>query len=263
MHISPTLNSKKVAIVTGASQGIGKATAIRLAQDFEALVVVARDSSKLDQTGEIIRSTGAEVLVIAVDLKLNDATTLIVQKTIDAFGRIDAVVNIAGDVPQIDLFEMSDKEWDDGLSLKFHGARKLTMSCWEHLKKTKGSVIFTSGTSAQVPKANFAAVSAINASIIALAKAFADRGISDNVQVNSVLPGAIFTERRMMFLKKWASKQNLPEKEAISKFLLDAGISRYGSPEEVADLMAYIVSPSAKWITGTTFRIDGGEVKAV
>ena len=137
MHNSPKLNSKRVAIVTGASQGIGKATAIRLAQDFEALVVVARDSSKLDQTGKMIKSAGAEVLVIPVDLKSADATTLIVKKTIDAFGRIDAVVNIAGDVPQIDLFEMSDKEWDDGLSLKFHSARKLTMSCWSILKKLK------------------------------------------------------------------------------------------------------------------------------
>ena len=254
---------KNVAIVTGASQGIGKATAIRLAQDFGAVVIVARDAVKLSQVAEKIKSFGAQVLVIDLDLKQPNATDLIVEKTIQAFGRIDALLNIAGDVPQIDLFDMSDKEWDDGLALKFHIARKLTISCWKELKRTNGSVVFTSGNSALLPKANAAAIASINAFIVALAKAFAERGQKDGVQVNSVLPGAILTDRRMTLLKRFASKQNLTELEANNKFLSNAGITRFGLPGEVADLMAYIVSPSAKWINGSTFRIDGGEIKTI
>jgi NAD(P)-dependent dehydrogenase (short-subunit alcohol dehydrogenase family) len=113
--------SKSVAIVTGASQGIGQATAIRLARDFSALVLVARNRANLEQTGEAVRAAGAEALIIDADLGQPSART-VVDQTLQGFGRIDAVLNIAGAVPQIDLFEMTDEQWEAGLALKLHGA---------------------------------------------------------------------------------------------------------------------------------------------
>ncbi len=253
----------KVAIVTGASQGIGRATAIRLAKDFSAVVLVARNRDKLEDTAKEVRAAGAEPLVIDLNLRDVDAADTIVSRTLGKFGRIDALLNIAGDVPQIDLFEMTDAQWDAGMALKFHGARKLTLRAWDALKASKGSVVLTSGNSAVVPKAPYAAVGAINAAIVALAKAFSDRGITDGVQVNSVQPGPIMTGRRSSYLEKWAPAHNVTVEEAMTKFLSSAEISRYGRPEEIADLLAYLVSPSAKWMTGTSIRMDGGEVKAV
>ena len=97
----------------------------------------------------------------------------------------------------------------------------------------------------------------------ALAKAFAERGIEDGVQINSVVPGAVMTARRRGFLDKWAPAHNLTVEEANGRFLEAAGINRYGKPEEVADLIGYLVSPAAKWLTGTAVRIDGGEVKGI
>src|ERR1700739_3253931 len=116
--------AKSVAIVTGASRGIGKATAVRLGRDFSALVLVARDRANLEQTAEAVRAASAEALVIAADLAESSAARIVVEQTFTAFGRIDALLNIAGAVPQIDLFEMTDAEWDCGTALKLHGARR-------------------------------------------------------------------------------------------------------------------------------------------
>jgi 3-oxoacyl-[acyl-carrier protein] reductase len=252
-----------VAIVTGASQGIGQATALRLARDFSAIVLTARNENELEKTAAGVKSGGAEPLTFALDLREPSAAETVVQGTLDRFGRIDALLNIAGAVPQIDLFEMTDAQWEDGLALKLHGARRLTIRAWDALKASNGSVVLISGSAALDPKPGFAAVAAVNAAIIALAKAFAEQGIKDGVQVNSVVPGAVMTGRRMSFFQKWAPAHNLSVEEAIRKFPEEAGISRFGKPEEIADLMAWLVSPAAKWMTGSCVRMDGGEVKGI
>ena len=113
--------SKSVAVVTGASQGIGQATAIRLARDFSALVLVARNRAHLEQTADAVRAAGAEALIIAIDLAQPSAAQAVVDQALQAFGRIDALLNIAGAVPQVDLFEMTDEQWEAGLVLKLHG----------------------------------------------------------------------------------------------------------------------------------------------
>lgn len=255
--------SNKVAIVTGASQGIGRSTAIRLARDFGSVVVVARNRENLEQTAVEVKKAGAEPLVIDLDLSQSDAAQKVVEQTLAAFGRIDALLNIAGAVPQIDVLEMTDDEWDRGLALKLHGARRLTIAAWPSLKESSGSVVFMSGNSALFPKASYAAVGTINAAIVALAKAFSDRGIGDGVQVNSVLPGPVMTGRRRSYLEHWAPLHKMTVEEATEKFPVEAGISRYGTPEEIAELMAFVVSPVARWMTGSTLRMDGGEVKSI
>lgn len=255
--------SKTVAVVTGASQGIGAATAIRLARDFSALVLVARNRAKLEETAGAVKAAGAEAIVIEADLAEPEAARTVVDQTLAAFGRIDALLNIAGAVPQIDLFDMSDEQWDAGLALKLHGARRLTIAAWPALKAAKGSVVLMSGNSALFPKAPYAAVGTINAAIVALAKAFSDRGIADGVQVNSVLPGPVMTGRRRSYLEHWAPLHKMSVEEATANFPSEAGIARYGEPEEIAELMAFLVSPPARWMTGSTLRMDGGEVKSV
>jgi short-subunit dehydrogenase len=114
--------TNSVAVITGASQGIGRATAVRLARDFSALVLVARNRANLENTAGLVRDTRVEVLVTDADLGEVPAAQAVVDKTLSKFGRIDALLNIAGAVPQIDLFEMSDAQWDAGLALKLHGA---------------------------------------------------------------------------------------------------------------------------------------------
>jgi len=253
---------KTVAVVTGASQGIGRATAIRLARDFDAVVLTARQEGELQKTAAAVESAGAESLTYAFDLREPRSVEILVQGTLDRFGRIDALVNIAGAVPQVDLFEMTDAQWEDGMALKLHGARRLTIRAWDALKASKGAVVLISGSAALDPKPGFAAVAAINAAILALAKAFSEQGIKDGVQVNSVVPGAVMTSRRRSFMDRWAPARGMSVEE-VKQFPEKAGIARYGEPEEIAGLMAYLVSREARWLTGASIRMDGGEIKGV
>ena len=196
-------------------------------------------------------------------LEFPDATFHALLENPDFRSRIDALLNIAGAVPQIDLFEMTDEQWREGMELKLHGARRLTIRAWEALKATKGSVVFMSGSAALDPAPAFAAVAATNAAIMALAKAFAEQGIKDEVQVNSIVPGAVMTGRRRSFMEKWAPAHNMTVEQAMKKFPEEIGISRYGRPEEIAELLAFMVSPMAKWMTGASLRMDGGEIKGI
>ncbi len=226
-------------------------------------MLAARDRRNLNETAAAVREAGAEPLVIDLDLSQVAAARKVVDETMGRFGRIDALLNIAGAVPQVDVLEMTDAQWDLGMNLKLHGARRLTVAAWPALKAAKGAVVFMSGNSALFPKASYAAVGTINAAIVALAKAFSDRGISDGVQVNSVLPGPVMTGRRRSYLAHWADIHHMTAKEATETFPKEAGIARYGEPEEIAELMGFLVSPGARWMTGAMMRMDGGEVKSV
>jgi 3-oxoacyl-[acyl-carrier protein] reductase len=252
-----------VAVITGASQGIGQATAVRLARDFSTLALVARNRANLERTATLVGDAGAAGLIIEADLAVPAAAQAVIAETLSRLGRIDALLNIAGAVPQVDLFEMTDEQWNGGMALKLHGARRLTIRAWDALKASNGSVVFISGSAALDPKPGFAAVAATNAAISALAKAFAEQGIKDGVQVNSVVPGPVMTDRRRSFLEKWAPAHGLTVEQAMKKFPEEAGIARYGKPEEIADLLAYLVSPAARWLTGASIRMDGGEIKGV
>jgi 3-oxoacyl-[acyl-carrier protein] reductase len=255
--------SKTAAIVTGASSGIGRATAVRLSQDFSRIVLVVRGAARLGEVAEEVEANGAEVLAIDLDLMAPKASDTVVGRTLAEFGRIDALLNIAGAVPGIDLFQMTDEQWNAGIELKLHGARRLTLCAWDALKATRGSVVLIAGNAAEIPTASAAAVGVINAAIVALAKAFADQGLRDGIQVNSVSPGPVMTGRRLAMIEKWAALHEVGLDEAKLRLLTQAGIGRYGEPEDIAELMAFLVSPAAQWMTGAQLRIDGGEVKSI
>jgi 3-oxoacyl-[acyl-carrier protein] reductase len=255
--------SKSVVIVTGSSSGIGRATAIRLAHDFSAVVLAARGEVELGEVAEQVRAQGAEPLAIDLDLMVPAAADSLIGRTLAKFGRIDALLNIAGAVPGVDLFQMTDAQWNAGIELKLHGARRITLRAWEALKAARGSVVLIAGNAAEIPTASAAAVGVINAAIVALTKAFADQGLKDGVQVNSVSPGPVMTPRRLSMIEKWAAAHKVGIDQAKQMLLMKAGIGRYGEPQDIAELMAFLVSPAARWLTGTQLRIDGGEVKSI
>jgi 3-oxoacyl-[acyl-carrier protein] reductase len=176
------MDQSTVAIVTGASQGIGRSTAIRLVLDLSAIVLVARSGDALAKAEESVRAAGAEPFSLALDLGKVESPEAVVKSTLDHYGRIDALLNIAGAVPQIDLFEVTDEQWYAGMELQLHGARRLTIRAWDALQASKASVVFMSGSAALDPKPGFAAVAATNAAIIAMARAFAEQGIKDGEQ---------------------------------------------------------------------------------
>jgi len=131
--------NQSVAISDRSEPGHRPATAIRVARDFSAVVVVARSSETLQDTASKAQAAGGP-LALALDLREPASAELVVKQTLDRYGRIDALINVAGAVPPTDLFAMTDAGWNDGLSLKFHGARCLTIDAWEALKSARGAL---------------------------------------------------------------------------------------------------------------------------
>jgi 3-oxoacyl-[acyl-carrier protein] reductase len=123
-----------------------------LARDFSAVVLAARNAKELEEVAAAVQKAGAEPLQFALDLSQVEASKIVVDTTLERFGRIDALLNIAGALPQIDLFEMTDEAWSAGMELKLHGARCLTIRAWDALKQAKGSVVFMSGSASLDPK---------------------------------------------------------------------------------------------------------------
>ncbi len=169
--------------------------------------------------------------MIDADLAQPDAARAVVEQCVAMFGRIDALLNIAGAVPQIDLFEMTDAQWEGGFALKLHGARRLTIAAWPALKQAKGSVVMMSGNSALFPKSPYAAVGTINAAIVAHGEGVLRSRNHRGVQVNSVLPGPVMTGRRRSYLEHWAPLHNMTVEEATANFPKEAASRGTANPE--------------------------------
>ncbi len=228
----------KVAIVTGSTKGIGKAIAERLKQEG-ALVVT---------TG---RSEGAS---ISLDLREPDAAQRLADYAIQQHGRIDIVVNNAGATKRGDFLNLTDADFEDGFALKYFGAVRLTRAAWPHLKASGGSMVYISGVGGRTPGAQFTIGGSVNAALLSFTKAMAELGIEDGVQVNCINPGTIRTERMKNRLKT-------PDEEAA--FVKDSRVTKIGEPQDIAALVAFLVSPEGRFLHGSLIDADGGATKTI
>ena len=199
--------SGKVAIVTGASRGIGRAIAQTLAA--EGMKTRRRRARRISSTTSRSRS-GPSCLVQAVDLRQPDAAAAVVEATVAKFGRIDLLVNNAGATKRGDFFELTDADWEDGFALKFFGAMRLSRAAWKHLMASKGTIVNIIGVGGRTGSADFTIGGSVNAACRLLTKALADRGVKDGVRVNAINPGFIKTERLTVRLKSFAEEHKLP-----------------------------------------------------
>ncbi len=239
----------RFAIVTGASRGIGRAIALALARRGAGVVVnYAANESAAAETAEAIRSAGGRVIVCRADVAdPNEATTLV--KTAEsAFGRVDILVNNAGITRDALILRMKDKDWDAVLGVNLKGAFNCTKAAVRGMVKNHygriiniSSVVGLTGNSGQ---ANYCAA---KAGLIGFTRAMAKELGPRNITVNAVAPGFITTEMTA----------GLPE-ELKHKMLTQVPLKRFGGPEEVAELVAFLTTDAAGYITGQTITVDGG-----
>lgn len=248
----PSIMSKN-AIVTGASRGIGRAIALRLARDGVRMSLCARDKETLRSAVVEIERSGGAAIATALDLRLPDSARLLVEATLEAFGEIDILVNNAGATKRGEFEDLSDEDWMDGFALKFFGAVRLARAAWPHLKKQSGAIVNISGVGGRTPGAQFTIGGSVNAALLSFTKALADIGVRDGVQVNAINPGFIRTGRLRKRLETISEKQLVRE----------AHIVRVGEPEDVANLVAYVVSPAGRFLHGALIDIDGGQTKTI
>jgi len=253
----------KTAIVTGASRGIGRAIALRLAGEGAHTVLCARDGKLLDQVVKDIESQGGRASALAVDLREMEAAKRVVDFTIRTYGQIDIIVNNAGATKRGEFLQLTDEDWADGFALKFFGAMRLTREAWPHLKKQAGSVLNISGVGGRMPGPQFTIGGSVNAALLSFTKAMADIGIRDGVQVNAINPGSIRTDRFRRMLETNAAQQGIDVKTAERKLIESARTTRIGEPEDIAALVAFVVSPEGRFLQGALIDMDGGATKVI
>lgn len=253
----------KVAIVTGASRGIGRAIAIRLAAEGAKVVACARDADLLKQLATEIERQGGVARSIELDLREPEAPAKLADFAVTNFGALDIVVNNAGATRRGDFEKLTDEDWADGFALKFFGSVRLTRAAWPHLKASQGSLIFISGVGGRTPGAQFTIGGTVNAALLSFTKAMADAGISDGVQVNCVSPGTIRTARFQMRLEAFAAEKKIDVSAAEQEYVKEANIMRIGEPEDIAALVAFIASPEGRLLHGSLIDMDAGATKTI
>src|SRR6476646_8842714 len=250
----------KIAIVTGASRGIGRAIAGTLAAEGMKLTLAARSKDQLD---ELASSLKTDCLVQAVDLRTPGAASAVVEATLKKFGAIDVLVNNAGATKRGDFFELTDEDWADGFALKFFGAMRLSRAAWKHLMASRGTIVNIIGIGGRTGSAEFTIGGSVNAAFRLFTKALADRGVKDGVRVNAINPGFIKTERLDLRLRSFAAEQGIDVSRAEVELAKASGVSRFGEPAEIAAAVAFLASTRCGFCHGALLDVDGGQTRTL
>jgi NAD(P)-dependent dehydrogenase (short-subunit alcohol dehydrogenase family) len=253
----------KIAIVTGASQGIGSAIATNLARNGAKVVLVARDPRKLNEVLSKIQDSGGEALVHPADLSRIETPPELVTATIAHFGGIDIVVNNAGATKRGAFLELREEDWQAGYGLKLFGAVRLVRAAWLHLRARCGSIVNIAGVGGRTPGAEFTIGGSVNAAMLSFTKAIADLGIDDGIQVNAINPGFIRTDRFTKRVETAAAELDVTIQEAEEAMIKDSKVSRIGEPDDIAHLVTFLVSAEGRFLHGSLIDMDGGQTKTI
>ena len=247
----------KRALVTGASKGIGRATADVLAREGCDLLLVARGADALAAAAEEIRQrANVQVATLAADLSKSDEQ----RRLADAAGDVDIVVNNAGSNPPGEIDEIDEALWRASWDLKVFGYINLVRAFYTRMKARRGGVIVNViGNSGERMNARYILGSAGNISLMALTRALGARSPDFNVRVVGVNPGLTATDRGQFMLRGWSqAKYGTPDRWQEFEKELGLPFDRMGRAEEVADMVAFLASPRAAYVSGTIVTVDGG-----
>jgi NAD(P)-dependent dehydrogenase (short-subunit alcohol dehydrogenase family) len=257
----PAEGLQRTAIVTGASIGIGRAIALRLAADGMQVMLVGRDDAALRQLGEEIRGWHGAADHVVASLEDRSAAGTIVARALDRFRRLDLLVNCASATVNDDVFALTVDQWARGFEVKVFAALRLCRAAWPALKESGGSVVNIGGIGARTPRAGDAMTGALSAALMAISKSLAERGIADGVQVNMINPGLIRTPRSERLLTRALGIEDVDEAARIGAANL--GATRPGRPEDVAALVAFIASREGEYLQGAIIDLDGGATRGL
>lgn len=254
----------KVALVTGAGGGIGAGICVELAREGVDLCLTARDRNKLERVADaVVEISGRRPAIFEGDLRAPEVASTAVAAAIAAFGRLDILVNCAGDTRRGDFLELTEDDWADGFAVKFHGYVRMTRAAWPHLREMQGVVINIVGVGSRTGSAEFAIGGAVNVALLNFTKAMADLGMRDSVRVNAINPGLIETDRLARSIERLMREHACSHDEAVSRLLAPRGTTRFGRPEEIGWLAAFLASSKAAFIHGAIVDIDGGATRAL
>ena len=257
--------SGKVAIVGGASKGLGRACAEVLAQEGVRVMICSRTQADLEQAAEEIRrATEAEILTFPGDLDSPETIKSLVATTVKHFGRLDVLVNNSGGPPLARAATAGEDLWAIAVQRSLLFFVRMCREAIPHLKEQGGGrIINILASTVYQPIDNLALSGATRMGVVAFAKSLADEVGRDNILVNNVCPGSILSDRMLSNVTSRANELGIPVEEALAQRAAETSLGRVGQPEELAHLVAFLASGKASYITGTTILVDGGLVRSV
>ena len=245
----------KVAIVTGGTEGIGKATALTLAREGAKVAICARRQPLLDAVAAEITKAGGEALAVSADMSKAADCERFINEVVKRFGGVDILLNNAGTSKRGDFLDLSDDEWAADLELKVFGAVRCSRLVIPHMKKRGGGrIINITISSAKQPGAGSYPTSVSRAAGLAITKALSKEFAADNILVNTICIGKIKSgqhERRY-------TKDGISADDYYGKMAKDIPLKRAGEAQEVANVIAFLASDAASYVTGTSINLDGG-----
>jgi 3-oxoacyl-[acyl-carrier protein] reductase len=255
----------RVAIVAASSQGLGKAVAMGLAREGAKLALCARTEATLQATAEEIRkSAGVEVLAKKVDVTVYEQVRGFVAETVKRFGRLDICVTNAGGPPAKPFSETTVEDWQNGVNLNLMSTLYFAREVLPLMRERRwGRLITITSASVKQPIDNLILSNSVRAAVSGLVKSLSNEYAKDNVLVTNVCPGYTMTARLDELSSKLAAAEGVQPKQIHDRWAAMIPMRRLGQPEEFANLVVFLASERASYITGVSIAVDGGFVKGI
>ncbi len=255
----------KVALVAASSRGLGRAIAEQLSAEGVKLIICSRNKRILEKTADdIFLKTGVSVFPLAVDLSKKDQIEWLVREAIDLFENIDILITNAGGPPPGNFDDIEDDEWGKGFELTLMSAVRLIKVVVPGMKKQRwGRIINLTSVSVKQPVDGLLLSNVIRPGVVGLTKSLSQELAPYNILVNSVCPGYHMTDRVKQLLQNKAKVKNITVEEAEKEITDQIPLARMGKPEEFADVVTFLASERASYITGAVIQVDGGYVKGL
>jgi 3-oxoacyl-[acyl-carrier protein] reductase len=255
----------KVALVAAASQGLGRAAAFALAREGCKVAICARNARALEDAARTIRKeTNADVMAIPADISRADGVKAFVDGAIGSFGGVDVVVPNAGGPSPGGFETVSDDQWAKGWELTFQSTVRLVRACLPSMRdRGGGAVVAILSMSVRQPIDNLVLSNSLRLGVVGALKTLAREVAKDRIRVNGVAPGWIGTDRTIQLHRARAEKERRRVEEVQAEMLQEIPMGRMGTAEEVADLIAFLASDRAAYITGVIAQIDGGLYRGI
>ncbi len=255
----------KTAFVGGASRGIGRASALALAREGCSVSICARNTANLEEAAlEIRTETGAQVLPLVCDMASYDDIKRAVSQAASSFGRLDIIVNNAGGPPSGTFETLDETYWMHAIQQNLLSAVRTVREALPHLRRSgSGRVINIVSVAVKQPIDGLMLSNATRLAVVGWAKTLSRELAIDAITVNNVCPGNIATERLMSLIEEQAQRQGITLEQAVSLDESRIPMGYLGDPEDVANLIVFLASDKARYVTGTTIQVDGGSTGAI
>ncbi|RKY83734.1 3-oxoacyl-ACP reductase [candidate division KSB1 bacterium] len=255
----------KIGIVAASARGLGKAVAEGLAREGVRLTICDIDESEIIKTGkEIEEKTGSEILTIKTDVRNRNEIKNLVLKTVEKFGGIDILVTNSGGPPPTNFLDTPDEEWQKAIELNLLSTIFMCKEVIPYMmKKRWGRIITMTSISVKQPIDRLILSNTVRTGVLGFTKTIATELAPYNILVNTVCPGYTYTRRIDQLVKDKAKKFGKTEKEILKSYTRDIPLGRMGTPEEFANVVVFLASEKASYLTGTAIQIDGGYIKGI